>query len=132
MRSSRWLGRDKLQCILLKEKGSCAEEKVSEFVMQSHRKRVVLVLSYEVRKSPRFPPDVPSLRRHTQREPRGTSRLRRGTSSQIFRGKRHRSQSRGISLQAARAADGHAAAERHGRFTVFVVAHRNCSHLRSS
>ena len=52
MRSSRWLGRDKLQCILLKEKGSRAEEKVSEFVMQSHRKRVVLVLSYEVRKSP--------------------------------------------------------------------------------
>ena len=42
------LGRDKVRCIVLKEKGSKAEEKIHEFVLQSSLKRVVLIISYEV------------------------------------------------------------------------------------
>ena len=44
----KWLGRDKIRCIILKEKGTKAEEKLNEFVIQSGLKRVVLIISYEV------------------------------------------------------------------------------------
>ena len=42
------MGREKLRCIVLKEKGSKAEEKINQFVVQSGMKRVVLIISYEV------------------------------------------------------------------------------------
>lgn len=44
----KWLGRDKIRCIILKEKGTKAEEKINEFVIQSGLKRVVLIISYEM------------------------------------------------------------------------------------
>ena len=44
----KWLGRDKLRCIVINEKGSKAEEKVKTFVLQSEMKRTVLIISYEV------------------------------------------------------------------------------------
>ena len=44
----KWLGRDKVRCIVLKEKGKKKEEKIHEFVLQSSLKRVVLIISYEV------------------------------------------------------------------------------------
>ena len=46
--SRKWIGRDRLRCIVLKEKGSKAEEKIHEFVLQSGLKRTVLIVSYEV------------------------------------------------------------------------------------
>ena len=49
MKSRKWIGRDRIRCIVLKEKGSKAEEKIRDFVMQSGLNRVVLVVSYEVR-----------------------------------------------------------------------------------
>ena len=48
MDDRKWIGRDKVRCIVLKEKGAKAEEKINQFVMQSGLKRVVLVISYEV------------------------------------------------------------------------------------
>ncbi|KAK8833122.1 hypothetical protein WA577_002737, partial [Blastocystis sp. JDR] len=44
----KWLGRDKVRCLILSEKGEKAEEKVNDFVMQSGLKRVVLIISYEM------------------------------------------------------------------------------------
>lgn len=44
----KWLGRDRLRYVIVKEKGVKAEEKVKEFVTYSSLKRTVLVISYEV------------------------------------------------------------------------------------
>lgn len=48
MRDRKWIGRDRVRCIVLKEKGSKAEEKIHDFVMRSGLNRVVLIISYEV------------------------------------------------------------------------------------
>ena len=48
----KWIGRDRIRCIVLKEKGAKAEEKIRDFVMQSGLNRVVLVVSYEVSAAP--------------------------------------------------------------------------------
>lgn len=44
----KWLGRDKVRCIVLKEKGSKAEEKIHDLFCKVSLKRVVLIISYEV------------------------------------------------------------------------------------
>ena len=44
----KWLGSDKIRCIMINEKGTKAEEKVSDFCKQSSIKRTVLIISYEV------------------------------------------------------------------------------------
>ena len=46
--SRKWIGSGRIRCIVLKEKGSKAEEKIHEFVLQSGLNRTVLIVSYEV------------------------------------------------------------------------------------
>ena len=74
MRDRKWLGRDKVRCLILHEKGEKAEEKVNEFVLQSGLKRVVLIISYEV------PPHAPLSPRCTAATPTRSTAARRDCS----------------------------------------------------
>ena len=103
MRDRKWLGRDKVRCLILHEKGEKAEEKVNEFVLQSGLKRVVLIISYEV--PPRFP-----------LSPRCTA-----APTQVLRRQRHHRQSAPVPLAAPRAAVRHAHPERHGGCSLLAL-----------
>lgn len=64
--SRKWIGSGRIRCIVLKEKGSKAEEKIHEFVLQSGLNRTVLIVSYEVAVGSTSHLDVPKVCRCDQ------------------------------------------------------------------